>query len=186
MKTIIIAFLASLLLSSCAFHESDPEAIEKALSFEPVKNAATIYILRDFQTSPPTTLRFAMIQEVDPDSRNKLNDAMDSLDGNSTKGAGIPYDHFFIEGESFIRLEMPPGKYSMYAYFMLAQSASEIYQSRNRVDFKPGDVYFFKINPRPEGAYSSTIYFLDDLPLDEAKRIIKEKDLQLLEFNPIY
>lgn len=96
MKTIILAFLVSLFLSSCALHEDNPEATIKALSFKPVPNAATIYVLRDFETSHPTTLRFAMVQEIDPDSRNKLDDAMASLDGDSTEGAGIPFDHFFI------------------------------------------------------------------------------------------
>lgn len=149
------------------------------------KNKAVIYIIRDFNTTHPTLLRFAMTQEIDPDSRDKLEDALTALDGDSTKGAGIPFDHLFFQKESFVRLEMPPGKYSMFTYFAYA-SVNEIAHSRKSMKFNPGEVYIFKIVPRDEGAYNSTIYFLEELKIEEGKKILKTKNLKLLEFNPIY
>jgi len=185
MKTIILTLLGSLILLSCASYEEQLEIIEKAYSFQPKEDEAVIYLLRDFQTSNPIKLRFDMMQLIDPDSRNKLSDAMNSLDSDSIKGAGIPYDFFFIDKKSFSRLEMPPGKYVMHTYFFLA-SASDIIPSKKIIDFKAGNVYFLKITQKPVGAYSSTIYLLEEISIEEATHIIKDDNLKLLEFDPIY
>jgi len=186
MKKIIFVLLCTILISSCALYENNPEAIKKAYSYQAVPDKSVIYIIRDFPVTKPTILRFAMIEEHDPDSRNKLEDAMNTLDGDSIEGAGIPFDHFFLQKNSFARLEMPPAKYEMYAFFAYAGSASEVVQSRKRKNLKPGQVYFFKIAPRDDGPYSSTIYYLEEIEKDEANQIIKNKKLPLLEFNPIY
>lgn len=186
MKRVIYVLLGAMLLSACSFYENNPEAFKKAYSYKAEKDKAVIYVIRDFPITKPTILRFMMIEQQDPDSRNKLEDAMNTLDGGATEGAGIPFDHFYLQKDSFARLEMPPARYEMYAFFAHAASQSEIVQSRTIKDLKSGQVYFFKIVPRDNGAYSSTIYYLDEIDKDEANQIIKEKNLPLLEFNPVY
>lgn len=186
MKKNIFVLLSAILLTSCSFYENNPEAINKAYSYKAEPEKSVIYIIRDFPITKPTILRFAMIEEHDPESRNKLDDAMNALDGDSKEGAGIPFDHFYLQKDSFARLEMPPAKYEMYAFFAHAGSASEIAQSRKRKHLKSGQVYFFKIVPRDDGPYSSTIYYLEEIEKDEANQIIKNNNLPLLEFNPIY
>ena len=39
---------------------------------------------------------------------------------------------------------------------------------------------------KPVGAYSSTIYLLEEISIEEATHIIKDDNLKLLEFDPIY
>jgi len=181
---ILIAFIS--LVISCASYEDHSDIISKAYKFEPRKDEAVIYILRDFQkSSNPVKLRFDIMKLVDPESRNKLSDAMNALDGDSIEGAGIPHDFFFTDKKSFSRLEMPPGKYVMYSYFFLA-STTDIIPSKKIMDFKAGNVYALKIIPKPVGAYSSTIYLLQEISTDEATHIIKNEKLKLLKFTPFY
>ncbi len=185
MKKLILVLLHSFLLTACSHNEQNPAAINKALNYETSKNAAVIYILRDFYSSTPISLEFTIIKIIDPDSRNKLDDAMNSLDGYSLKGAGIPYNIYSFHHESFARVEMPPGQYNMYAYFILA-SHSEIVLSRKTRDFEAGKIYFFKISPEEKGPFSSTVYYLREISPDKAKKTIKEHHLEFLKYHPAF
>ena len=186
MKTIILTLLGSLILSSCASYEDNKEVIDKAYSYKAENKLAVIYILRDFETvNKQTSLHFGMFQVNEPDSRNKLVDAMDSLDGDSTKGAGIPYNFYRFHEKSFARLEMPPGKYNIFASFIVA-TESEMAQSRKEKNFQAGKVYFFKITPKSIGAFSSTVYLLKELSVEEGKRVIDVNNLKLIDFKAAY
>ncbi len=185
MKIIFLTLLSSLFLLSCSSYESRTEIIDQALSFQSKDNESVIYIIRDFNTENPTKIEFNLRQIRDVGSQNKRLDAMHALDEDYMQGAGLAYDFYFMDKPSYVRMEMPPGDYAMYAFFFMA-SGSEIIPSRKITEFEPGKVYIYKIVPRPEGAYSATIYFLEDITVDEARKIIKENNLPLIEFDPEY
>ncbi len=172
------------ILFSCASYEKDQDILNKAFSFEPNEDLAVIYLIRDFPVSKPLSLQFSMMRIVEPNSRNKLDDALDTLSG-STKPAGIPFNVIRFEEEGFARLEMPPGEYNMYTHFTLA-SQSEIIPSRKKHEFNSNKLYFFKIVPKPDGPYSSTIYHLTKISKDEADKSIKFNNLKMVEFQPAY
>ncbi len=183
MKSLLIALLCIFLLPSCTMPEKDPNLIKKAYAFETKKEDAVIYVLRDLHTEKLTSIAFKMIQIIDHDDRNKLTDAMNSLDGDSTTGAGISLHYYEFHREGFARFEVAPGKYNLFSFFVFG-TIHEIAQSRKEREFKPGKVYFYNITSKPVGPYSSTIYFLNELTKDEAQQIIERKKLQLLLFNP--
>lgn len=178
MIKIIPVLLIVFLLISCAGTKLDNAELEnKAFSFQSDDEVAVIYLVRDFDTKKPTTLRFHMMQIVDPETRNKLDDALNTLVGDSTEGAGIPFKDVVIKEKSFARIEMPAGEYNTFSYFYWASNL-EILQSRQTHTFKQGEVYFFKIDPRPDGSYNSTIYFLQEIPLEQARNSIEINHLK--------
>ena len=179
MKKLLMILFCSFLVSSCVIYEKDPEQIKKAFNFEATNDYAVIYVLRDFPTKKFTSTAVTLSQIINPDDRNTFEDAMNSLDGESTKGAGISLYHYEFHEDSFVRLEIAPGKYNMYSYFVFA-SQQEIVQSRKIKEFISGNVYFFNVKPKPLGPYSSTIYFLNELTQKEAQYLIKGKNLPLL------
>ncbi len=183
LKKSLLVLLCSLLFS-CASYEKDHDILNKAFAFKPDENLAVIYLIRDFPVSKPLSLQFSMMMIIDPNSRNKLEDALDTL-SETSKPAGIPFNVIRFEEEGFARLEMPPGEYNMYTYFTFA-SQSEIIPSRKKQTFNSSKLYFYKIVPKPDGPYSSTIYHLTKISKDEADKSIKSSNLKMVEFQPSF
>lgn len=183
LKKSLIILICSVLFS-CASYEKNRELLDESFAYKAEKDLAVIYLVRDFPTSKSLLLEFTMMMIIDPDSRDKLSDALDTL-SDSTKPAGIPYNIIRFVEASFARLEMPPGEYNMYTYFPFA-SQSEIVQSRKKQIFKAGKVYFYKIVPKPDGPYSSTIYYLEKIEQDDADSRIKSNNLKMIEFQPSF
>ena len=182
---IIISISISFILLSCSHYEGNPEIILKAYNFKPEKDKAVIYVLRDFSVEKPTHIQFLMVEKFDPDRRDKLVDALNALDGGHTEGAGIPYNYYNFLKNSFARLEMVPSIYEMYAYFLFA-GQTEIVESRYTEEFEAGKVYFYKMDPKNDGAFNSTIYHLKEIAQDEADKIIQGKHLNLIDFDESY
>lgn len=187
MKSIkqLIIISISFLLISCSHYESNPETLSKAYNFIPEPDKAVIYTIRDFPVEIPTHTRILIREKHNPDSRDKLADASAALDGDNTSGAGIPYNFYTFFKDSFARFETAPGVYEMYSFFLFADQA-EIVQSRLTTEFKANKVYFFKVSPKNDGPFNSTIYYLKAITQEEADAMIKSKNLSLIEIDESY
>ena len=183
-QSIAILFL-SILLTSCSIYESNPEILSKAYNFKPEPDKAVIYAIRDFPIEKPLHTRVMLVEKHNPDSRDKLADAMNAIDGDNTTGADIPYNFYTFFKDSFARFETVPSVYEMYSFFLFADQ-TEIIQSRYTEEFKANKVYFFKVAPKNDGPYNSTIYYLKEITQKEADTIIKSKNLKMIGFDKSY
>ncbi len=154
MRRILIAFLA-LLVVGCASVENRPKVIEQAYSFAPSPGQAGVYLIRDTRDAPSWELEVTLWQIPEEE------------------GFGRNYP---LKMKSFVRVDVPPGRYRLEA--MPATMSMFDNAEATEAALEAGKVYYYRM--APASSFSGTVFFMDEVEPEQAKRTIKGEELTLM------
>lgn len=148
--------IACLSLAGCATIETDQAAIDRALSFAPEEGKAVIYAIRDTRSFPNEVIS-AFLKEAGDES-----------------GYAVPIN---LLPRSYGVATVKPGRYQVYATAMTYSMFDT--GPEKAVTLQPGDVAIYRLTP--EGSWSGTVFFIDELSKPQALELITKNQLSLVK-----